>query len=252
MTALDTAYNYSGFTSHRALRIAAGELLDDFDLSTKVGFFRDGHDLEPTRLRAAVEESAEHLGRRPNTVLLHNPETSPTGITAACEALAAMREAGLFERWGISSWDPRLLLHSPYRGPRPDVLMVRAGLMAPTSVLEAADALTHAVRPRERWGMASFGHNANDPVWNGVDASVFLAPGQTAPMIHAAFVVAFSLPAVVRVAVGTTNPDHLRELNAACSLAVNDQAIGRYRAILHQKATFGALHAYWSPPGVRA
>ena len=135
MTALDTAYNYSGFASHRTLRTAAGDLLDEFDLSTKVGFFRDGHNLEPTRLRIAVEESAEHLGRRPNTVLLHNPETSPAGFTAACEALAAMREAGLFERWGISSWDPRLLLYRPYRGPRPDVLMVRAGLMVPTAVL---------------------------------------------------------------------------------------------------------------------
>lgn len=105
------------------------QLLDEFDLSTKVGFFRDGHHLEPARLRGAVEEPAEHLGRRPNTVLLHNPETSPAGFAAACEALAAMREAGLFERWGISTWDPRRLLYSPYRGPRPDVLMVRAGLV---------------------------------------------------------------------------------------------------------------------------
>lgn len=252
MTALDTAYNYSGFASHRTLRTAAGDLLDKFDLSTKVGFFRDGHDLEPTRLRVAVEESAEHLGRRPNTVLLHNPETSPAGFTAACEALAAMREAGLFERWGISSWDPRLLLYRPYRGPRPDVLMVRAGLMVPTAVLEAADALTFAVRSRERWGMAPFGHNANDPVWNGVNASVFLAPEQTAPMIHAAFAVAFSLPAVSRVAVGTTKPDHLRELKAACSLTLNEQAIGRYRTLLHQKATFGVVHATKPLPGVRA
>lgn len=39
VTNLDTAYNYRGFTSHRTLASTASDLLSEFTISTKVGFF---------------------------------------------------------------------------------------------------------------------------------------------------------------------------------------------------------------------
>ena len=130
LAALDTAYNYQHFGGHRALAATAGELLGRFDISTKVGFFPDGHSLEPARLRAAVEKAGSELGRAPNTVLLHNPECSPQAFQRACETLAGMRNAGLCQAWGLSSWNPIPLLEVASRA-EPDVLMVRAGLAVP-------------------------------------------------------------------------------------------------------------------------
>ncbi|HWR49332.1 MAG TPA: hypothetical protein VN327_17240, partial [Pseudonocardiaceae bacterium] len=90
--ALDTGYNYLGFTSHRTLARTAGDLLPEFMISTKVGFFpgsaRAEHSLDPRRLRQAVEESVEDLCRPPDVVLLHNPERTlaalppDAGVTA--------------------------------------------------------------------------------------------------------------------------------------------------------------------------
>ncbi len=238
MTALDTAYNYSDFASHRLLREVAGDLLDDFELSTKVGFFPDRHDLDPLRLREAVEESADHLGRRPDTLLLHNPETSPAGFRAACETMVDLRDSG---------W-----CSSPYLGPRPDVLMVRAGLMVPWASLDAVEALTASMRPRERWGMAPFGHNTRAPVWTTLDTSAFLAPGRSVPTVEAALAIAFSLPRVARIAVGTTNPDHLEQLQGTRQLEADEIVVGRYRDLLRRKANFGMVRPSQPLPGVRA
>jgi aryl-alcohol dehydrogenase-like predicted oxidoreductase len=91
VTALDTAYNYHRFASHRTLARIAGDLLGRFEISTKVGYFPDGHDLDPARLRQAVEQAAADLGRIPDTVLLHNPEHSPEQVPRAAEILAAAR-----------------------------------------------------------------------------------------------------------------------------------------------------------------
>ena len=168
IAALDTAYNYQHFDGHRALAIAAGELLDRFEISTKVGFFPDGHSLAPARLRAAVEQTVSELGRTPTTVLLHNPECSPQAFQRACEALAGMRDAGLCQAWGLSSWSPRpLLAFDP--GAEPDVLMVRAGLTVPAGDLDAAEQLAVRLQPTRLWGMAPFGGHAADPVWSAVN-----------------------------------------------------------------------------------
>ena len=101
----------------------AGDLLGEFALSTKVGFFANGdpagcaqHSLEAARLRETVERSTEDLGRTPDLVFLHSPERtlagSPTSegrcqLAAACNALAETVAAGLCRAWGIASWDPR-------------------------------------------------------------------------------------------------------------------------------------------------
>lgn len=241
MNALDTAYNYDGFASHCTLRSIAADLLDDFEISTKVGFFPDGHDLDPERLRAAVKETAEDLGRAPDTVLIHNPEQSPAGFGRACRALAWMQAEGLFRAWGVSSWDPRLLLYRNYQGPTPDVLMLRAGLTVPSVVLEAGDRLVAAMGPTEVWGMAPFGHRTIDPVWTALDVGPFLARGQEPTTIEGAFAVAYHAPDVVRMAVGTTRIDHLAQLNAARLLHVDTAAVARYRSLIHRKATVGYI-----------
>jgi pyridoxine 4-dehydrogenase len=108
---LDTAYNYQRFTSHRALSRVAGDLLRQFSLSTKLGFFANGdlagytqHSLDTARLREAVERSIGDLGRTPDFVFLHNPERTLSGLptsegrrqlVAAGNALAETVAAGL-------------------------------------------------------------------------------------------------------------------------------------------------------------
>ncbi|MEV4253851.1 aldo/keto reductase [Spirillospora sp. NPDC049652] len=123
---LDTAYNYLRFASHRALTEVAGDLLGEFEISTKVGLFPDGHSLDPLRLRRAVEQSATELGRPPDLVFLHNPEQSLHGLpeplgrdvlAAAVNALTDSVQMGLFNRWGISSWNAEALM--PYLGEVP-------------------------------------------------------------------------------------------------------------------------------------
>jgi aryl-alcohol dehydrogenase-like predicted oxidoreductase len=82
---VDTAYNYRGFTSHRVLAETAGDLLAEFTLSTKVGFFpgtggRVVHCLQPGPLRTAIERAVDDLGRTPDVVFLHNPERTLASV----------------------------------------------------------------------------------------------------------------------------------------------------------------------------
>jgi pyridoxine 4-dehydrogenase len=195
VTALDTAYNYQRFGGHRALADAAGDLLDRFEISTKVGFFTDGHSLDPARLHAAVEQAASDLGRIPDTVLLHNPECSPGGFQRACDTIRALRDTELCRAWGVSTWDPRRLLAVAQEA-RPDVLMVRAGLTVPAVVLDAAEDVVAALRPERVWGMAPFGGDSADPIWSSVDTELFLTPGQQASRLGAALAAAFAIPSV--------------------------------------------------------
>jgi pyridoxine 4-dehydrogenase len=219
---------------------AAGDLLEKFEISTKVGFFSDGHSLESTRLRTAVEQAVDELGRIPDTVLLHNPECSPRQFHRACGALCALRDAGLCRAWGLSSWDPRPLVQIA-EDAEPDVLMVRAGLTVPAAVLDAAEELAARLRPTRLWGMAPFGGNVADPVWKVVNTDLFLMPDQqSTTFLAAGLAAAFALPQVERIAVGTSRPDHLAELVEACELATNPQNVERYRALLRRTATVSA------------
>jgi aryl-alcohol dehydrogenase-like predicted oxidoreductase len=231
LTGLDTAYNYQHFDGHRALVATAGDLLDRFEISTKVGFFPDGHSLEPARLRAAVEQAISELGRAPDTVLLHNPERSPQAFRRSCEALAGMREAGLLRAWGVSSWNPRPLL-AVASCAEPDVLMVRAGLTVPAGILDAAEQLAVRLQAKQLWGMAPFGGNATDPVWSTVDTGQFLAPGQDATRLEAAFATAYAIPQVTAVAVGTRDARHLEQLRNAAKLRTDLNTVARYRALI--------------------
>ncbi|MFX0581052.1 aldo/keto reductase [Nocardia nepalensis] len=248
---VDTAYNYRGFTSHRMLAQSAGDLLAEFTVSTKVGFFPgpDGHtvhSLEPERLRIAVEQSSEDLGRTPDVVFLHNPERTLAHLSTdegadrlagACAYLAEAVSTGFCAAWGISSWDPRPLVNvlaasKPDR--LPTVLLVRAGLTVPDSVLAAAEQIGEAfgIAAAGRWGMSPFGGGTAETVWRTTNLSAFLAPQQRCSTPQAAFRLAFELPSVTRIAVGTGDTAHLTELVAATDADVAADAINQYRELI--------------------
>ncbi|MEU1507467.1 aldo/keto reductase [Kitasatospora sp. NPDC005748] len=234
VTALDTASNYLGHRSHSALAAGAGDLLPKFSISTKVGYFEGGHSLDQARLRDAVEQAVVGLGREPDTVLLHNPEHSAPDaetLSQACAVLADAAERGLCGSWGISTWDPRLLVGIDL--PRPDTLMVRSGLLVSSSVLNAAEALVTAWRPTAVWGMSPFGGSTTAPVWQKVDPRMFLRSPVATP-VQAAFRVAFALPAVDAVAVSTDDAEHLRELLGGLGQEIDTEVVQAYRQLLCQ------------------
>lgn len=256
--ALDTAYNYRGFSSHRILAGIAPDLLGDFDVSTKVGFFpgpagRPEHSLDPIRLRDAIDESATVLGYPPAVVFLHNleralPGTDPAAeldrLAAACAVLKEASAAGVCRSWGWSTWDSRPLaaalpdLTAAEGIPAPQVLMMRAGLLVPADVLDAGEHMAEVfgLGAGARWGMSPFGGEVARPVWDTLDPRGFLARHQNATVAQALLRVAHMLPTVSRVAVGTDNPAHLDTLIAADALEVDDATMTRYRRLLRERA----------------
>ncbi|ACU77777.1 hypothetical protein Caci_8964 [Catenulispora acidiphila DSM 44928] len=250
VTAIDTAYSYDQFTSHRALNAIADDLLHRFEISTKVGYFPDGHDLSPVRLRQAIERSTEELDRTPDAVLLHNPEQSPNGLLPACALLSELCDKGWCGSWGIASWDPRPLNSISYEGPAPDVLMVRAGLAVPLLVHEAGEELFKMTAAADRWGMAPFGQDAAARLWSDIDPAKIVSTSGHVGRLEAAFAAAFELPHVSRIAVGTHRADHLAQLHAARCLATDSDTVARYSAALTAAGgatASGAAHAGEQP-----
>ncbi|MEU9078998.1 aldo/keto reductase [Kitasatospora sp. NPDC048538] len=234
VTAIDTASNYLHHRSHRVLGEVAGDLLTEFVISTKVGYFKDGHSLAPTRLRKALDAALAELGCEPDTVLLHNPEHSAPDsevLSHACAVLAGAAEQGRCASWGISTWDPRPLVGLDT--PCPDVLMVRSGLLVSSSVLDAAEALVAAWGPTQVRGMSPFGGSATDPVWQKIDPTMFLRSSDATP-VQAAFRVAFALPGAEAVAVGSDDAEHLRELCGGLGHEIDTDVLQTYRQLLRQ------------------
>ncbi|MFD9372118.1 aldo/keto reductase [Streptomyces sp. NPDC060020] len=247
VTSLDTAAAYLGFRSHAVLAETAADLLPKFALSTKVGFFPVAggaeHSLDPSRLRLAIEEASRELGREPDTVLLHNPERSLTGLSpadghallgSACTALVTAARNGLCHTWGVSSWDTRPLGTVGVDDlPSPDVLMVRAGFLVGIDLLDTTAVLHSVWQAGETWGMSPFG-GGNGKVWEDFDPRPFLRPPQDGlSRVQAAFRTAFHLPSAAAVAVGTDNPGHLAELVQALSADVDTTAVSQYLRALH-------------------
>ncbi|MEU8698658.1 aldo/keto reductase [Streptomyces sp. NPDC048680] len=238
VTALDTSANYLGFRSHETLAKVAGDLLAEFTISTKVGFFPGGeHSLDPVRLLQAVERTVRDLGREPDVVLLHNPEhtlgSAPDAhavLAQACGVLVDATAQGLCQGWGISVWDTTALAGIG-DVPRPDVLMVRAGLFVGVGDLEASERLMKRWRPVSVWGMSPFGGVRGAGGWGEFDPLVFLRDGQGSQQ-QAAFRAAFHLPAVDAMAVGTDAPEHLRELTEALEFTVDGGVVKEYRQLL--------------------
>jgi len=248
---VDTAYNYRGFTSHRMLAHTAGDMLAEFTVSTKVGFFpgRDGqtiHCLEPRRLRAAVEQSIQDLRRTPDVVFLHNPERTladlptPEGgdrLADACACLAEAVATGLAGAWGISSWDPRPLvdvLGASTPDHRPAVLLSRAGLTVPDAVLAATEHIGQVlgIAATGRWGMSPFGGSTADTVWTTANLSPFVTSQRPYSTSQAAFRLAYELPSVTRIAVGTGDTLHLTELVDATEVDIAADTITAYRELI--------------------
>ncbi|MFE7460592.1 aldo/keto reductase [Streptomyces sp. NPDC012600] len=246
ITAIDTSTNYLGFRSHKVLAEVAGDLLPNFTVSTKVGYFPTAggstHSLAPARLRAALEDTVHDLGREPDLVFLHNPEHSLTRVPEksvpdllgdACSVLVGATARGLCGSWGISSWDPRPLTELVGREfPRPDVVMVRAGLLAGAEVLHAGETLVARFGPAAVWGMSPFAGSTADPVWARFDPRLFLRAPEQASRAQAAFRVAFHLPEAAKVAVSSNSAEHLRELVESLAHEVDSMAVTEYRRLL--------------------
>ncbi|MZG18064.1 aldo/keto reductase [Streptomyces sp. SID5914] len=252
VTAIDTSANYLGFRSHEVLARTAGDLLPKFTLSTKVGYFPGAggveHSLDPVRLYVAVEHAVRGLEREPDLVFLHNPEHSlPADSTRsrdrlakACAALSRAARKGLCGTWGIATWDPTSLpLLVEATMPKPSVLMVRAGLLVGSRTLDATDALTTAwgLDPASVRGMSPFGGSVRAPVWSRIDPRVFLRNGVGLSRTQAAFRVAYRLPEVSSMAVGTDEPAHLGELLGALAAEPDERVIGEYRRLLRDHTT---------------
>ncbi|MFD4023831.1 aldo/keto reductase [Streptomyces sp. NPDC058576] len=246
ITAIDTSTNYFGFQAHNALADVAGDLLPNFTVSTKVGYFpaegTSEHSLDPDRLRGAIAGAVRDLGREPDLVFLHNPEHSlaqaaersaPNLLGDACSVLVDATARGLCGSWGISSWDPRPLAELQSREyPRPDVLMLRAGLLVGAEVLRAGDTLASRMGAAEVWGMSPFAGDTRDPVWEKFDPRLFLRAPEQASWAQAAFRVAFHLPEAAKMAVSSNNAEHLSELVESLAHEVDSTAVTEYRRLL--------------------
>ncbi|MDT3395630.1 aldo/keto reductase [Streptomyces sp. B1866] len=252
--AIDTAFNYQEFTAHQTLARFV-DLLAEFRVSTKVGYFPGPsgaiHSLDPGRLRYALEKTNQDLGRTPDLVFLHNPEHTLAQLapgqardclTQACTVLARATKEGLCGAWGIASWRPGPLLGVINGGaPRPDVLMVRSGLLVGTDTIDAAESLARQwnLPAAAMWGMSPFGGSATDPVWGRLNPRVFLRPdaAQACSPIQAAFRAAYHLPRVATVAVGSDDPAHIRELIDSLGVEADESTIARYRGLLRDQRT---------------
>lgn len=230
--------------------MAAGQLIHEFTISTKVGYFPVGnsnyHSLRRWILRQAMEQTVSDLGVPPAMVLLHNPEQSLKTLhpaqahdyfADACEELERAVDAGLCGAWGVASWEPAPLMRVLSAGsdcPTPSTLMIRAGLSLTAEQLDAGESLGWELNldAGQRWGMSPFGGSTSDPTWTTTDLSGFLEPDQDHTPVQAAFRLAFELPHCTRLAVGSGNEQHLSELSAAAQLEVNFGAVDKYRELI--------------------
>lgn len=253
---LDTAFNYAGFTSLQRLAAIAPDLLSNFHISTKVGFFPSSsehadHSLNPARIRQAVEITADTLGRIPDVVFLHNPERTvkEAGIEPgysllvdAAQVLDNAARSGLCTAWGISTWDARPLVdairdRSAGLTTLPTHLMHRSGILVSSAVMDAADTLAQLlyVGRDRRWGISPFGGDTHLPLWETVNVGSLLSAQQPFDTIQAAFRLAYELPKVDRVSVSFNQPTHLAKLVEATRLSVDPVMLERYRDLLRSR-----------------
>ncbi|ETA02153.1 putative oxidoreductase, aryl-alcohol dehydrogenase like protein [Frankia sp. CcI6] len=263
MRDIDTAFNYADFSSHARLSAMIPDLLPEFHLSTKVGFFPSStghseHSLEPARIRRAMEKSVDALGRVPDVVFLHNPERSVREAGAGrgqdlfLEAARTLNDAvqsGLCAEWGISTWDARPLVDAlggylPDHAPRPAHLMHRSGVLASPAVWEAADSFAGLLRVdvRNRWGMSPFGGDTRQSFWESLNLASLLSarPPFVLAVPQVAFRLAYELPPAARVAVSLNRLSHLRQLVEAARLDVDQENIERYRVLLRNRRPLDA------------
>ncbi|MFF8880787.1 hypothetical protein [Streptomyces flaveolus] len=119
--------------------------------------------------------------------------------------------------------------------PRPSDLIVRAGLLVSARTLAAADNLINAwnLGCGEVWGMSPFGGSTSASVWDRLDPRLFVQDGRRLSRVQAAFRVAYHLPRVGSIAVGTDEQTHLGELVGALAVQVEkERTVREYRRLL--------------------
>lgn len=85
--------------------------------------------------------------------------------------------------------------------------------------------------------MSPFEGDTAEPVWQAFDPRIFLqGPADDVSRLQAAFRLAYHLPPVETVAVGTDNPAHLREVLSALPRKVDSTAVHQYRSLLRERA----------------
>jgi pyridoxine 4-dehydrogenase len=244
---LDTAYNYGRFQSLDQL----GQLraADRFKITSKVGFFpaADGssfHSFDPGLLAAAIEDTVQRLQAPLDGVLLHNPEEAALSaegtfckrLISACRTLADAVTSGLAAKWGISTWTPRSWAWSAHDlNLQPDILMTRVGFSVNAFDAAAIGTCRSALACPgiEYRGMAPFGGSPASNLLAATDLSNFVTDKAT--NAQAALRASFELPEVEFIALGTSNPSHIAEAAAACTLKLDQERVVIYRELLDLK-----------------
>lgn len=237
ITALDTAGSYHDGQAHQLLSAAAGDLLERFRISTKLSVRAGWPSLHEQAWRGI-----DKLGTRPEVLLLHNPEhvlrqlpgqhSRQRWWAGTAASMAELVERGACRAWGVASWDPRplvpVLTNTAGQTRRPEVVMIRAGLLVPAEVRTALDTLLDQLPSAARWGMSPFAGNPR--LLDDIPLHVLLASQQhqAASRWQIAVAAAWQLPAVSRLAVGA-RAGHLDELVTAADLLLDRQRLTAFR-----------------------
>jgi pyridoxine 4-dehydrogenase len=114
--------------------------------------------------------------------------------------------------------------------------MTRAGLSLSADAMAAANHCRDAVMwpGIELRGMAPFGGSRAARLLRATDLTPFV--GGPSTNAQAALRVSFELPEVEMVAIGTSNPAHMREAVVACTMEIDHEQVSAYRDILSVQA----------------
>lgn len=259
VTLFDTGASYAGGEAERRLArmiTAAGARADDLMIATKVGTFADEHgrimrDFSPDGVTGQVEQSLRCLGvERIGLLQLHGPQASDL-TDELRTTLERLRAAGKVALLGVNAGSEVLW---PILGQRPfDVLMPFISVMRPHNAQLAQRAAAAgqgvlAAEPLARmrfapplarwltrasglWYLARLVSRPGTPAERQRYKCIRLAldaADRTRAELALAWVLTQS--GVNAAVVGTTSPEHLRELVAACARPLPDEvdrAIGK-------------------------
>ena len=244
VTLFDTGASYGEGLGERRLGRFLRELEADIDallIATKVGTIRDstGHlvkDFRPASLLTQVDASLERLGmERMGLLQLHGPEISDlTDELLTC--LEKLRSSGKVELLGINGFAPvidHVCAMVPFGVVMPflsvvepdNARLVAQAASAGQGVLVAGPLARMSfnpplsswlVRPAGLWYLARALYNGPGPFLRARRLKPALeAPGWTPAQLAMAW--ALEQPGVTAAVVGTTRPEHVRELCAAAS-----------------------------------
>lgn len=236
---IDTAFNYRQFNSHTELRPCA----TTFKISTKIGFSRRGHTLDPAPLLVDAETICNELGRAPDILYIHNPEESlrvlPTDeagdlLRSTFELMAGLVRDGLAASWGLSTWDAEalcMLIRGTVVDTPPRCLMTQTGLPLTGPQVDAVLSLRDLLRvaPEDAWGAAPFGGPR-------MAREIIAVPGIQglggATPIQAMVLAAFEVPTTATVAFSSRSVSHISEVAEAVKMEPSSDWLARYLSLI--------------------